>query len=76
MANSEEPDQFTSSEATWSGATLFAKAGHIRVQQDKSEMKYLFSYKLGLSLQGQSFSDVIYKTIFIIIIIFVILRIR
>ena len=35
MANSEDPDQVASSEANWSGSTLFAKAGHIRVQQDK-----------------------------------------
>ena len=35
MANSAEPDQLASSEANWSGSTLFAKAGYIRVQQDK-----------------------------------------
>ena len=35
MANSAGPDQLASSEANWSGATLFAKEGHIRVQQDK-----------------------------------------
>ena len=35
MANSADPDQLASSEANWSGPTLFAKAGHIRVQQDK-----------------------------------------
>ena len=34
MANSAEPDQLASEEANWSGSTLFAKAGHIRVQQD------------------------------------------
>ena len=27
MANSADPDQFASSEANWSGSTLFAKAG-------------------------------------------------
>ena len=32
MANSVNP---ISSEANWSGSTLFAKAGYIRVQQDK-----------------------------------------
>ena len=36
MANSEDPDQLASSEANWSGYTLFAKAGYIRDQQDKS----------------------------------------
>ena len=35
MANSVDPDQLASSEANWSGATLFAKAGYIWVQQDK-----------------------------------------
>ena len=31
MANSADPDE----EANWSGSTLFAKTGYIRVQQDK-----------------------------------------
>ena len=35
MANSADPDQLASEEANWSGSTLFAKAGYIRVQQDK-----------------------------------------
>ena len=35
MANSADPDQLAYSEANWSGPTLFAKAGYIRVQQDK-----------------------------------------
>ena len=35
MANSADPDQLASSEANWSGSTLFAKTGYIRVQQDK-----------------------------------------
>ena len=34
MANSADPDQLASKEANWSGS-LFAKAGYIRVQQDK-----------------------------------------
>ena len=33
MTNSADPDQLASSEAKWSGSTLFAKAGYIR--QDK-----------------------------------------
>ena len=33
--NSADPDQLVSSEANWSGSTLFAKAGYIWVQQDK-----------------------------------------
>ena len=32
---SADPDQLASSEANWCGSTLFAKAGYIRVQQDK-----------------------------------------
>ena len=35
MTNSTDPDQLASEEANWSGATLFAKAGHILVQQDQ-----------------------------------------
>ena len=33
MTNSVDPDQLASEEANWSGSTLFAKAGHIQVQQ-------------------------------------------
>ena len=35
MTNSADPDQLASSEANWSGSTLFAKAGKIRAQQDQ-----------------------------------------
>ena len=35
MANSADPDQLASSEAIWSGSTLFVKAGYIQVQQDE-----------------------------------------
>ena len=35
MPNSVDPDQLTSSEANWSGSTLFEKAGHIQVQQNQ-----------------------------------------
>ena len=38
MTNSADPDHLASSEANWSGSTLFAKAEHICVQQDKGEM--------------------------------------
>ena len=37
MVNSADPDQLASSEANWSGSTLFAKAGYIRVQQDSGD---------------------------------------
>ena len=35
MTNSADPDQLASSEANWSGSSLFAKASHIQVQEDK-----------------------------------------
>ena len=35
MTNSADPNQLASSEANWSGSTLFAKAGYIQVQQGK-----------------------------------------
>ena len=35
MANSVDQDQLASSEANWSGSTLFATEVYIRVQQDK-----------------------------------------
>ena len=35
MAKNADPDQLASSEANWYGSALFAKAGYIRVQQDK-----------------------------------------
>ena len=38
MANSADPGQLASEEANWSGSTLFAKAGYIRVQQDKGKV--------------------------------------
>ena len=38
MTNSADPDQLASSEANWSGSTLFAKVAYmyILIQQDKS----------------------------------------
>ena len=42
MPNSVDADQLASSEANWSGSTLFAKAGYIWVQQDKVCQFYLF----------------------------------
>ena len=35
MTNSADSNQLASSEANWSGSSLFANAGYIRVQQDK-----------------------------------------
>ena len=34
MVNSADPDQMASSEAIWSGSTLFANVEYIRAQQD------------------------------------------
>ena len=38
MANSADPDQLASSEANWSGSSLFAKAWYIQAEQDKCLM--------------------------------------
>ena len=35
MTNSADPNQLASSEANWSGSTLFMKEGYIQTQQDK-----------------------------------------
>ena len=35
MANSADLDQLASSEANWSGSTLFTKTGHIQVQRTR-----------------------------------------
>ena len=35
MTNSADPDQLASSEANWSGPTMFVKVGYIWVQQDQ-----------------------------------------
>ena len=35
MANNADPDQLASSEANWSGSTLFVTAGYIWVKQDQ-----------------------------------------
>ena len=35
MGNSADSDQLASEEANWSVSTLFAKAGHTHVQQEK-----------------------------------------
>ena len=40
MTNSADPDETASSEANWSGSTLFAKVGHIPVQQDQSKQNF------------------------------------
>ena len=47
MANSADLDQLASSEANCSGYTLFAKAGHIRVQQVNSDAAHNYKYVFG-----------------------------
>ena len=44
MANSADPDQLASSEANWSGSTLFAEAGHIWTQQDYGLVSLCFTW--------------------------------
>ena len=46
MVNSADLEQLASSEANWSWSTLFAKAGYIRVQQDKAYLFNKFLYIL------------------------------
>ena len=41
MINSADPDQLASSEANWSGSTLFEKAGYVLVHQDQGELSKL-----------------------------------
>ena len=46
MTSSADPDQMASEEANWSGSTVFAKVGYIRVQQDKDKsVLYVFVEK-------------------------------
>ena len=52
MANSADPDQLASSEANWSGSTLFAKAGYILVQQDKGSDHFWDCLKVVLLEDG------------------------
>ena len=79
MANSADPDQLASSEANWSGSTLFGKAGYIRFQQDKGYYMYIlymfhFSTKMYIpcttrAVVGQHSSPagyILYCNIFII----------
>ena len=51
IANSADPDQLASSEANWSGSTLFEKAEYIRAQQDKGFAHVLLSFALQCLVQ-------------------------
>ena len=46
MANSADPDQLASSEANWSGSTLFAKQGISRFSRTRVSMALQFIYLL------------------------------
>ena len=41
MTSIADPYQLASSELNWSESTLFAKAGYIRVQQDKGSTSFI-----------------------------------
>ena len=44
MTNSVDPDQLTSSEANWSGSTLFAKTGHVVLAREGLKTRPWWSY--------------------------------
>ena len=39
MTNSADPDQLASSEANWSGSTLFAKTGYVVLSKRRVKIK-------------------------------------
>ena len=45
MANSADPDQLASSEANWSGSTLFAKAGYSQDTAGPGLIKFHYQCK-------------------------------
>ena len=44
MTNSADPDQLASSEAKWSGPTLFAKTGHVVFSKRRVNLYWIQSY--------------------------------
>ena len=47
MTNSADPDQLASSEANWSGSTLFGKTGHVVFSKKRGEISnYLSVYQI------------------------------
>ena len=58
MTNNADPNQLASSEASWSESALFAKAGHIQVQQNQI---MLFFYQNNINTQ-----EFLYDTEFVI----------
>ena len=69
MANSANPDQFASSEANWSGSTLFAKVGYIRFSRTRVNIRprdiVLYIIKT-LFLKFKIFFGFVYLFLFII----------
>ena len=45
MANSADPDQLASSEANWSGSTLFAKIGHVMFSKKRVNVMIYFEQR-------------------------------
>ena len=46
MTNSTDPDQMASSEAIWSGSTLFAKTGHDELSKRRVKKRVSFKFAL------------------------------
>ena len=49
MTNRADPDQLASSEANWSGSTLFAKTGHVVFSKRRVKNFFIISHKKRLS---------------------------
>ena len=50
MINSADPDQLASSEANWSGSTLFAKRGQVVFSKKRVNMVKLNYLYMGMNL--------------------------
>ena len=50
MTNSADPDQLASSEANWSGSTLFVKIGHVGSAREGLKERIYFIWQQILSL--------------------------
>ena len=54
MTNSADPDQFASSEANWSGSTLFAKTGHFVFSKVRVKVNVNTRKKIAVILQMET----------------------
>ena len=52
MTNSADPDQLASSEANWSGSTLFAKTGHVMFSKRRVKVMSSRSVYLAIAFLG------------------------